>query len=267
MADIKERTVMEQEPSQIEDEANTLLVEEKYAQAHDLFKKAGSLYRSRRNHRQAALCFASAASCWGIKCGEKTYSESAHLFADAAKEAEAHFDYEYAATLYKQAAMYYERDGEFTNFAECFYESKESTRRSLGYLLLKSRKHRLSMGGGGFGDFVAAAKLFLKWSLLTASYLIWGHGEKPMRTLMVSLSLIFGASFLYSFCLLAKHGVPFHPTYFDALYLSTVTFATIGYGDITPLGIGKLIAMTEAFGSMFLLPLFLVGFSRKYLRF
>ncbi|MBF0494851.1 MAG: two pore domain potassium channel family protein, partial [Candidatus Omnitrophica bacterium] len=183
-----------------------------------------------------------------------------------AKEAETHFNYEYAATLYKQAAIYYERDGEFTHYAECFYEAKESNRKALGYLFLKSRKHHVAQGSRDFNAFLATLKLVLKWCLLTASYLIWGHGEKPTRTLLVSMSVILSASILFSFCSLAKNGVPFIPNYFDALYLSVVTFATIGYGDITPLGPAKLVAMAEAFGSMFLLPLFLVGFSRKYLR-
>ncbi len=258
---------MERNPSQIENEANSFLMDGKYAEAYDAFKKAGYLYKARHSHRQASMCLASAASCWSIKCGEKTYSESADLFAEAAKEAATHLNYDYAATLYKQAAMYYERDGEFTNFAECFYESKECSRKYLGYLFLKSKKHRLSRDTGDLNSFISTFKLMLKWCLLTASYLLWGHGEKPLRTLLVSLSVIFGASVAYSFCTLSTNGAAFQPNYFDALYLSVVTFATIGYGDVTPLGPAKLVAIVEAFGSMFLLPLFLVGFSRKYLRF
>ncbi len=33
----------------------------------------------------------------------------------------------------------------------------------------------------------------------------------------------------------------------DAMYFSTVTILSVGYGDITPLGIGRWIAMLEAF--------------------
>ncbi|MDQ0159839.1 potassium channel family protein [Alkalibacillus salilacus] len=41
--------------------------------------------------------------------------------------------------------------------------------------------------------------------------------------------------------------------FFHAIYFSGVTLMTIGYGDITPVGIGRVIALVEAFIG-FLLP-------------
>ncbi|OIJ17252.1 ion transporter [Anaerobacillus alkalilacustris] len=45
----------------------------------------------------------------------------------------------------------------------------------------------------------------------------------------------------------------------DALYFSAVTILSVGYGDITPLGIGRWIAMVEAFFGYLLPAAFVVS--------
>jgi hypothetical protein len=45
-----------------------------------------------------------------------------------------------------------------------------------------------------------------------------------------------------------------------------VTFTTVGYGDIIAVGFNKAVAMLEAFCGIFIMPLFIIGLSRKYLR-
>ena len=66
---------MQENPQVLEQLANKLLTEQDYGKAYKLFKKAGNLYRKDSNHRQAALCFALAASCWSTKSGEKRYKD------------------------------------------------------------------------------------------------------------------------------------------------------------------------------------------------
>ena len=46
----------------------------------------------------------------------------------------------------------------------------------------------------------------------------------------------------------------------------SLTFSTVGYGDITPVGLTRLVAMLEVLSAIFIVPLFIVGLSRKYLR-
>jgi len=50
------------------------------------------------------------------------------------------------------------------------------------------------------------------------------------------------------------------------LYYSVVTFTTLGYGDITPIGLSRLVAAVEAFTGSFTIALFVVVFVKKMTR-
>ena len=52
----------------------------------------------------------------------------------------------------------------------------------------------------------------------------------------------------------------------DYLYFSIVTATTLGYGDLQPIGWCRLIASTEAIFGTFMWAVFLVVFTRKYMR-
>ena len=57
----------------LEREAHAFLSQGKFEEAFRLFKKAGYLYKVEGNHKQSALCFASAGGCWSKLSGEKTF--------------------------------------------------------------------------------------------------------------------------------------------------------------------------------------------------
>jgi hypothetical protein len=258
---------MESDPKLLEKAAHDLLAEQSFSEAYKLFRRSGDIYKQKGNHKEAALCLASAASCWDLRSGEKTFHNSSLAYEDAARQAEKAQDLEYASLLYRHAARSYERDMEFLNFSECFYRSKECCRKFLTIsLFLPGKIHRITADNRkstGLGSVIT--NLFL-WVSLSFSSLIWGHGERPARTLYSGLALIFLSTFFYANGQLMKEAEIFKPDFLKAFYFSVVTFTTVGYGDLIPVGVNKIVAMIEAFCGIFIMPLFVIGLSRKYLR-
>jgi tetratricopeptide (TPR) repeat protein len=257
---------MENNPHLLEETANKLLSEEKYAEAYPLFKKASHLYREINNLKEATLCSTLAASCWSIKSGEKRFHNAAILYERAASDAINCGDYEYASLLYKQAAINYERDRELINLSDCLYKSREAYRRYLTYSLFKPKKiHTITKSKEKKGFLSSLKRLFI-WLMLGFSYLIWGHGEKPSRTFLTCAFIILISAVFYSLGHTIKEGIISRPNLSDALYFSVITFSTVGFGDVTAVGLTKLVVMLESLCGIFIMPLFIVGFSRKYLR-
>ena len=257
---------MDTDPKLMEKEAHLSLSQERFDEAYRLFRKAGLIYKERANHAESALCLASAGSAWSLKSGEKAFYNSAKSYEEAARQAEEFVDLEYASLLYRHAAIGYERDTEFINFSECFYRSKECYRKFLTLSLVNPKKiHRMTKGeepGGIKGLF---RRIFL-WLGITFSSLVWGHGERPARTFYSGIFLVFLSAFFYRHGCLFKDGAAFRPDFFEALYFSVITFTTVGYGDITPIGFSKAVVMIEAFCGLFIVPIFIIGLSRRYLR-
>ena len=257
---------MDIEPELLEREAHSFLSDKNFEEAFRLFKKAAQAYSLKKNHKQSTLCFASAGTSWNKVFGERTFYNAASSYGNAAREAEKYGDFEYASLLYKHAAINHEKDMEFLDFSDCFYRSKECYRKFLAYRLIKPNKiHSIARTweGKGIGGFIK--RIFL-WFMLTFSFIIWGHGERPERTFFTGIFIVFLSGFFYTFGYVVKNGIVFLPNIKEAFYFSMVTFTTLGYGDITPIGFTRFIATIESFSGLFIVPLFIVGLSRKYLR-
>ncbi|MBU2882228.1 pentapeptide repeat-containing protein [Psychrosphaera sp. B3R10] len=107
--------------------------------------------------------------------------------------------------------------------------------------------------------------------------LFCGYGERPMNVISFSLALIFVCALLFFiFGVQANEGIIKFSTenslasnlsdFFSTIYFSVVTFTTLGYGDIQPVGFSRLIAAVEAFIGSFALALFVVVFVKKTTR-
>lgn len=107
--------------------------------------------------------------------------------------------------------------------------------------------------------------------------LMCGYGEHPYKVIGFSLFLIFVAAVLFFFLgVNSPEGlIRYDPSlgiadnfghFADTLYYSVVTFTTLGYGDITPVGYSRLVAAVEAFTGSFTLAIFVVVFVKRMTR-
>ncbi|MBI3992038.1 MAG: pentapeptide repeat-containing protein [Candidatus Lambdaproteobacteria bacterium] len=107
--------------------------------------------------------------------------------------------------------------------------------------------------------------------------LVCGYGELPARVIGFSLSVIFASALIYFLYGVNSHGgnIGWVPgagwwrntlEYLTCVYFSVVTFTTLGYGDIAPLGVMRAVAGAEAFVGAFTMALFVVVFDKKMTR-
>ena len=156
-----------------------------------------------------------------------------------------------------QEAGYYQLAG------ECFYNE-----RCAGLW----KKFR----GQGYYDALSPPKKLLR--LLAAVRLIpelvfgrllFGYGERPVRVLAASAIIIVACAFFYSSPgSLVYRESHIEPSFLQGLYFSTITFTTLGYGDLYPAPdeFCRLVAMTEAVAGGCLIALFIVCLAKRFSR-
>jgi len=256
-----------EDPKIIEKQAYEFFAQKDYDNSYKAFRRAAEGYDGDNCLSQAALCFASAASSWTLKFGEENFHHAAVCYEKAALAAKKSGDFKYAAMLYKHAAIAHERDLEFLDFSECFFKSKECYRKFLILSFLKPEKAYSITSVEGDKGASGFFKRLIALLGLSFSSLIWGHGERPARTFFSGFFFVILSAIFYMQGELVKGGIVFKAKLSEALYFSVITFTTVGYGDITPIGFNKFIVILEAFSGLFIVSLFIVGLSRKYLRF
>lgn len=161
-----------------------------------------------------------------------------------------------------------------------YYEQSEEIYRDLR----KAAEHQGLFELAGYfthKELVMRRHQYPKWSKRRAMSkfidVLCGYGEQPMNVIAFSLALICVCALCYFFI-----GVSFQDTtigfdlsaslnenvmnLLNCLYYSVVTFTTLGYGDITPLGWARLVAALEAFIGSFSLALFVVVFVKRMTR-
>lgn len=103
-----------------------------------------------------------------------------------------------------------------------------------------------------------ASKIFLA---------LFGCFIKPLRIVLLGLLIYLLFVLIYTLpCMpFVKNTVQFHGLDFlESLYFSGITFTTIGYGDIAPIGVTRFIAVIEGFLGVLLISSFLVSLVRRF---
>ena len=101
-----------------------------------------------------------------------------------------------------------------------------------------------------------------------------GYGEQPFRVVVFSITAILLFAILYAILgvrfegeiisMSLNEGFVYNlQRFLECLYFSVVTFTTLGYGDVTPAGITRVVAATEAFTGAFTLAIFVVMVVKK----
>jgi len=98
---------------------------------------------------------------------------------------------------------------------------------------------------------------------------LFGYGERPVRVLVASvLIIVLCACFFSKPAALCHFREPIDPTFAQALYFSTITFTTLGYGDYYPADNDtyRALAMAEAVAGGCLMALFVVCLAKRFSR-
>ncbi len=103
--------------------------------------------------------------------------------------------------------------------------------------------------------------------------LLFGYGERPIRVLVASVMVILICAFFYSLpgAEVMYRGDPSlsEQSFMDGLYFSTITFTTLGFGDMYPAREHlptRVVAMVESISGACLMALFVVCLAKRYSR-
>jgi len=140
---------------------------------------------------------------------------------------------------------------------------------------LRYRRRRYAAHAGARDHSLThRAEAALRWTTNGFLDAVAGYGERPQRTLALSLAVVVGSALAYPVTgglvagtetvRYASHG-PLAAL--DGLYFSVVTFATLGLGDVHPAGdVGRIIAATEGLAGAFLTAVFVFSLGRRVTR-
>lgn len=251
----------------MEREAHRFRCEGKIDQAFQTYDQAAKLFQEAGEHLKAAGCFASAATCWNIHTGWQPLRNAATRNEFAAVQALAAGDAAYAETLFNEAALLYEKEGDYAKYSYCNVRGKDARLKRLWDAVILRRPARPAVIHLEEISWKDRPRAFLDFLLGGMNRLVWGYGERPFQTFVLAgVIIVISALFYYFSEEVLAEGLVQRIGLMDSLYMSVTTYTTVGYGDFLPLGGMRVIAALEALSGALLTPLFVVALARRYLR-
>jgi len=152
------------------------------------------------------------------------------------------------SSIYRRLKQSHQKHGHYDLAGDFYYREMECKKKAL-----KEKKLSLDC-------FKSFGYSFLKHSC--------GYGEKPLRVMRNSLISVLGFAFAYFFTnSINLSGNSVLRNILQSIYFSTITFTTLGYGDIHPINdAGRVLAMSEAVLGAIFIALFIFVFGRKMMR-
>lgn len=251
----------------LERDAHRLRGEHKIDHAFQAFDQAAKLFQEANEPLKAAVCFSSAATCWNIHTGWQPLRNAATRNESAALQAVEAKDYAYAETLFSEAALLYEKEGDFTKFSYCYRRAKDARLSRLWRTFMQMKPGAPGAVGLEQASWRERIPNFLNWIFGSLNRLIWGYGELPFRTFGIACAVIFLSALCYHVSgTVLTGGFVQKIDLFESFYLSIITYTTVGFGDYLPMGWIRGVAAFEALSGILLTPLFLIALTRRYLR-
>lgn len=249
------------------EQAEQLFKDRKLEEAFHFYNEAGLAYRGIKESRKAAHCFAQAAQCEKIRTGFEPLLEAAHLSEMAAIESLKVKDYAFARWQFREAALLYEREGDFEKYSRCFTESQDAFLEYLWYVVISGKKQEHLKKTETTASLMDRINALGDAALGLLSKALWGYGEQPFRAVLSGFFIILGCALVYTYGGILNFNGTLRQAHFqEALYLSGITFSTLGYGDITPSGWLRFVAVLESLSGFLMGPLLVVALTRRYLR-
>ena len=152
-------------------------------------------------------------------------------------------DLERAFRMYRRAVAAYEQCG-------LFDEARRLSYRLMGLKMRRARQLRLSL--------LVRIELALYWAAA-------GFGYRPLRVIGSAVSVVTAYALLYwaTEGVVTAGGTPRHAGFWECVYFSGITFATVGYGDFIPAPHMRLVALTEGALGVFAMGFFVVVLAKR----
>lgn len=177
-------------------------------------------------------------------------------------------EYSRAADSFRNAKVEYEKEGKYDEAGEMYVREKDSIRKQLWHQMRSQRSSFM--------------KRSIKWLGLNAWKVSCNYGEAPLWFIGWAAFIILFFALIYSpflnwwppescesWALIEFREYPYAEgnSFLTALYFSVVTFATLGFGDITPMNsFGKVVVIIEVLSGYVMFGILITLVARRMTR-